>query len=228
LAGLQDVSFLKPGVIVDPYLRNDPLWSLSYELAFYVVFPPVLAAWTRSPRLATHMIGLVCCVLYACYALWPNHFALVGAYFLLWWAGAMAARAYLSGARDCRPLVPTLGWMLALCGVAAIVVYVAGYDGVYQFPVLPLRHFCVGLAIMAVFFGPIGRCSATLAMRFGRLFSALASISYGLYVLHYPLLVQWDFAASSGGFVLALCLLLLGSYFAEKTLGQILPRASRD
>jgi len=26
---LQDASFLKPGVIVDPYMGNEPLWSLS-------------------------------------------------------------------------------------------------------------------------------------------------------------------------------------------------------
>ena len=42
LAALQDISALKPGVIVSPFLGNDPLWSLSHEIFFYAVFPVVI------------------------------------------------------------------------------------------------------------------------------------------------------------------------------------------
>ena len=110
LAGLQDIAAIKPGVIVDPYLDNLPLWSLSYELAFYLVFPPILMLWQRHPRATDHAVGIGCCLCYGLYALHPNHAALVGAYFMIWWSGAMAARAYLAGgtrhSRDRRrPLV---------------------------------------------------------------------------------------------------------------------------
>ena len=36
---------MTPGVITAPYLRNSPLWSLSYEVFFYIIFPFVLRLW---------------------------------------------------------------------------------------------------------------------------------------------------------------------------------------
>ena len=54
LASLQDIASLKPGVIVDPYLQNFSLWSLSYEVAFYLAFPLVLRFWLRFPSWADH------------------------------------------------------------------------------------------------------------------------------------------------------------------------------
>jgi peptidoglycan/LPS O-acetylase OafA/YrhL len=47
LASVQDVSFLKPGVIVVPYLDNNPLWLVSNEMAFYLVFPLALILWRQ-------------------------------------------------------------------------------------------------------------------------------------------------------------------------------------
>ena len=35
---VQDISFLKPNVICEPFLGNLPLWSLSYEWWFYLLF----------------------------------------------------------------------------------------------------------------------------------------------------------------------------------------------
>jgi len=59
LLSLQDLPDLKPGVIVAPYLDNDPLWSLSYEVAFYAAFPFVLRAFRRAPRTTTHTVGAI-------------------------------------------------------------------------------------------------------------------------------------------------------------------------
>ena len=38
---LQDISSLKPNVVVDPYMHNSPLWSLSYEWWFYMLYFPI-------------------------------------------------------------------------------------------------------------------------------------------------------------------------------------------
>lgn len=228
LAALQDIPFLKPGVIVEPYLQNEPLWSLSYELAFYLVFPLVLAAWKSSAQLTTHAVGLACCALYVSFALFPNHFSLVGAYFLLWWAGAMAANAYLAGDRDLRALGATYLWLLALCAVAFCVALAVGYENAVVYPGLPLRHFVGAAILLAIGFGAPGRWAASASMRFGALFSAAASVSYGIYVLHFPLLLQWKTASTPFGFVLACGLLVVVAAFAERTLGRLLPRAPRD
>ena len=54
---LQDVGETKPGVITSSFLGNGPLWTLSYEVAFYLLFPFALAAWRRKPLLTTHLVG---------------------------------------------------------------------------------------------------------------------------------------------------------------------------
>jgi len=56
----------------------------------------------------------------------------------------------------------------------------------------------------------------------------MASISYGLYVLHFPLLISWKEAHSLPGTVVACVMLLTLSYIAERQLPRILPKAPRD
>jgi peptidoglycan/LPS O-acetylase OafA/YrhL len=223
LLALQDISFLKPGVIVNPYLGNLPLWTLSYEIAFYAVFPYVLMQWRRKPRLVNHIIGAACCGLYALFALMPNHFMLVGAYFLVWWSGAMAADAYLRGHRSITGMLTTFGWLCALCAVAALVVLTVGYHGLGFYPFLPLRHFAAAALMLILLFGPLGRRVCALAYRGRKGFAMVASISYGLYVLHYPLLIQWKVASSPHGFAFAVVLLLATAYLVEHLLPRLLP-----
>lgn len=229
LASLQDISVLKPGVIVDPYLGNDPLWSLSYELLFYLIFPAILIGWTRRPAMTGHLIGLSCCVCYVAFALAPNHFTLVGAYFLVWWAGAMAARAYVEGRRNVLGIGSAFAWVVVLCAIAAAVVVIEGRGrGIGFYPVLPLRHFAVGAVMLAVFFGPVGAFIARRLSGGARVFTAIASISYGVYVLHYPLLVDWQRAQGAVGLMLGGVLLVALAWLVELRLPRLLPRAPAD
>ncbi len=225
LASLQDIAFLKPGVIADPYLGNDPLWSLSYEVAFYLVFPPVLRLWRERPRAANTAIGAGCCLAYASYLAVPNHFSLVAAYYLVWWCGAMTAEAYGRGARDARGLAGPLLWLAALCVVAGVGVGVVGYRGPGFYPALPLRHFAVALLMLLACFGPLGRAVASRALPVARPVGALASISYGLYAFHFPLLIDWHRAQTPVGAAVAAVVLVLLAWLAERQLIRVLPRA---
>lgn len=226
LMGLQDISFLKPGVVVDPYLGNDPLWSLSYEVAFYALFPLVLGAWRRIPRLTGHIVGAACCLCYADFAVSPNHASLVAAYFLLWWCGAMAANAYLDGRRTIGAIATPTAWLVALCVTAAIPVAIHGAGkGVGYYPLLPLRHFVAAATVLVICFGPIGGALARWSVIHARGFGAAASISYGLYVLHFPLLVDWKRADTPSGLTVAIVLLLLLAWLIERQLPRLLPRA---
>lgn len=227
LLSLQDISFLKPGVIVEPFLGNDPLWSLSYEVAFYVFFPIVMKGWNRNPVRTDHVIGLVCCIAYGTYALVPNHFSLVVAYFLLWWTGAMAAATFGQGYRTFLGQIRTLGWMAMLCIVALVVVLLVGSRGLGYYPVLPLRHFIFGILLVILLFGPIGATLVRWIAPFKWAAVPIASISYGLYILHFPLLIRWEFAHSAGGFAVAVGALLVLAWFVDRYLPTILPRAPR-
>ncbi|KUR75523.1 acyltransferase [Novosphingobium sp. Fuku2-ISO-50] len=228
LASLQDISSLKPGVIADPFLGNDPLWSLSYEMAFYLAFPFVLRAWSQNPGQTGMIVGVVCCTAYALFVAWPNHACLVVAYFLVWWSGAMAADAYLRGARDFRAFLPTLGWLALQCAISAVVVKLVGYKGLGFYPFLPFRHFAAGLAMLIVFSSPVGKVAANWCLPIARPAAYCASISYGLYVLHYPILVDWDRAKSPAGLAMAAVLLIVSAYLADRQLNIYLPRAPRN
>jgi peptidoglycan/LPS O-acetylase OafA/YrhL len=225
LASIQDVPVLKPGVIASPYLQNDPLWSLSYEVAFYIAFPFVLRLWLRHPLWATHSIGVAACAGYVGYMLVPNHWALVTAYFLVWWCGAMAAEAYSQGARDVRSLGASGCWLLLLATVAAAGVLITGYRGAGAYPFLMLRHFAASLIMLGVLFGPFGGWLASLFCRVSRPASAIAALSYGLYVLHYPLLVTWRRAQTGPGLTASILLLAALAYVADRQMNRFLPRA---
>lgn len=224
LLGLQDVSTLKPGVIVDPYLGNDPLWSLSYELAFYFAFPFVMWLWRRHSTLVDHGIGIVSCAAYVIYALAPNHWALVTSYFLVWWCGAAVAERYQRGQRSYRSLGAPLYWLVALCGIAAIVAVWTGPKSVGIYPVLPLRHFAVALALTILLFSSNGEKLVKLLMPAAGVASSVASISYGLYVLHFPLLIVWHRAQTIGGILLALIILLVCAYVADLKMLELVSR----
>jgi peptidoglycan/LPS O-acetylase OafA/YrhL len=228
LASIQDVSSLKPGVIVDPYLQNDPLWSLSYEAAFYIAFPFVLSLWLRFPSWGNHVIGAVCCAAYVVYTAIPNHLSVVSAYFLVWWCGAMAADAYLQGARDARSIGVPLFWLLCLTMLAAVAVIVVGYRGPGLYPFLMLRHFATALILLVVLFGPLGAKIASALLRISKPAAALASVSYGIYVLHFPLVVEWHRAKGGLGLMVATILLAIAAYLVDRQLNRHLPRAPTD
>ena len=225
LLGLQDIAILKPGVISDPYLGNAPLWSLSYEIAFYIAFPAVLWMWKRWPEGTTHGVGLVCCIAYAAFAIKPNHWFLVTSYFMVWWCGAMAAHSYLSGRNDLGGMRATFLWHLALCAIATVVMAAVGFRGVGVYPALTVRHFAAAAVLLVVFYGPAGRFVAGLLGPIRQIIVFVAAISYGLYVFHFPLLIQWRFSQTPLGFIIAILLLISLSYAADYRLGHVLRRS---
>jgi len=227
LLSVEDISGLKPGVIVDPFLANAPLWSLSYEVAFYLVFPPILMAWKRNTAITNFSIGLGCCLLYVIFAIAPNHFALVGSYFLIWWTGAMIAAAYLDGKRDVRSIADVLIWLIVLSVEALVVVRLKGSHGLGFYPVLMFRHFAFAAIVPIVLFGPVGRMMATVSSALAKPAAWVASISFGLYAFHVPLLVLWTRAYSPIGFALAVLILLGLAYVSERLLPKVLPKAPR-
>lgn len=195
---LQDVSSLKPGVIVSPFMGNDPLWSLSYKIFFYLIFPVVFRIWRRVGATASWGIAAACFLSYGYHAIVPNHFSLVSAYFLIWRTGAEIAEAYLEGGRSWRCCLPLITCLIAIDLLALGIVVWKGYTGLGLYPFLMARVGAV----------------ATL----------LSSLSYGIYVFLYPRMVRWDYAQSGLGVLAGAALTISLAWFGDRWLSLVLPR----
>jgi len=221
---MQDLSELKPGVIGDPYLANLPLWSISYEVVFYAIFPAVMVAWRRSARATRLGVPIASAAAYGVFIAAPNHFALVAAYFLIWWTGAVAADLYLKGQLTIRSLRIEIVGLALLIAVAASAFAFAGFHGFGFYPVLPLRHFITSLILVLVLASPVRSALARLSVPWARAWAALASISYGLYVLHYPLLIQPTVRVGSQWFVLFAAATFAAATLAERGMMHLIPK----
>lgn len=164
LAMLQDRP--REGSIVSPFMGNEALWSLSYEVAFYAIYPLVMRC--RTPTLAAILVAAAG---FALMIAAPSQLARFAAYFALWWLGAALWEHHKGRA---WPLVATSAAVSA--GVIALLLV-----GSAQ---LEARHFAGALAGCLV----VGS-SATLAPAL-RPFAPFAPTSYALYALHFPLLAS--------------------------------------
>jgi peptidoglycan/LPS O-acetylase OafA/YrhL len=221
LCMLQDFSGAKPGVLVNAYCGNVPLWSLSYEWWFYMLFFPIYN-YIKPPKqqwvaISIAFVGLVSGLV------WPNQLSRFAAYFVIWWAGAEMARTYLSS----TPLTfysQRVSMFALLVFIACLSLSVAfwiqhGLKIVYGLhPVLELRHFVAALLLMAagiswararwIFFEP------TMGW-----FKVVAPYSYALYILHHPVAISshWLPVSLPAGLqvVLPIVAALLLAYFIE-------------
>jgi len=139
----------------------------------------------------------------------------------------MAARAYLAGERSFLRMGAAFPWLVALTLIAAASVPIAGRGSLYDYPILPVRHFAIAVIALAALFGPAGRALVRAAAPLAKPAAFAASISYGLYILHYPLLVQSDRAASPAGLAGMAVLLVALAILADRELNRVLPKIRR-
>lgn len=186
---LQDSSFAKPGVLFETFEGNSPLWSLSYEWWFYMMFFPLYRFVDARAHLPIVTAAAVLAVIaYNAIHVQPLLFI---AYFPLWWAGVEIARARASG----KPIpfgriLASLGLLAATFAVYLLDAMAAGQP--FRFglhPALELRHALAGIAVVAAAFA-YRRCRPWRLDRFATPFAAIAPISYGIYALQWPILTS--------------------------------------
>lgn len=193
---LQDFKGGKPGVWFQTYRNDAPLWSLSYEWWFYMMFFPII---TRVPvakqRFLTFGLSLAGFITYWIH---PNAPSLFLWYFVIWWSGVEAARVYGAGETpNLRNMRTQLTLLVSMCVPQLLAVLVwkkvlhhpLGF-GIH--PVLELRHFLFSALVFV-----LALCSTSMSReRLHKLlqpFAILAPISYGIYVLHYPITIEGRF-----------------------------------
>jgi peptidoglycan/LPS O-acetylase OafA/YrhL len=206
---LQDLKWLKQGAWFSVYLGHDPLWSLSYEWWFYIMFVPVLLTVSfRSQRWAVLSIS---CIAAATYRFLPSQLGLWLGYFYIWWAGVEMAREFRKeGTVTWRGQRGTLMGLaiLAIAWSVPVVVEMQSHAKLrigFE-PVIELRHTLAALAFVTGAIYWRSKSFIGFKQTVGW-FGSLAPISYALYVFHAPFVQTAEHL--SRGFALGLILFVL-------------------
>ncbi len=182
----------KAGNIEVPFLDNSPLWTLSYEFVFYLMFYPVYIFFIKEKKtkLSANYIVLAMSVTgWILYMLYPNHLFLVLADFTIWWTGVACAQVYLqhktfSFINLKEPLV-CLTIMMLLFAIPVVQFYINGLPlSQIQYPVITWRHYMA--ALLFVITGILWWKVKLLGFNtFVAFFERVAPISYALYITHF-------------------------------------------
>ena len=219
---LQDFAYKRPGAWFNTFY-NDALWSLSYEWWFYVFFYPLLKwrAATHIKTICVYSAALVCLGLHFVY---PTQIGWFGMYFAVWWAGALLADEYrATGNVSLRRHVPSVLVLLLIAAICAIpLTWMAKSDWVLGlWPLVEIRRFAAAALIIVAACLWRGLKWRGFDYTFG-LFKVFAPLTYGLYILHFPVLVfvnSQPFARNHALFlVICIPLLLIIAYLGEITL----------
>jgi peptidoglycan/LPS O-acetylase OafA/YrhL len=194
-----------------PYGANGPLWSLSFEMFYYLLYPAMLFAAARlgqtsRPRLFAAAVVLTVLGLALYTAAPAPPFAFLSL-FAIWYCGADLAEQYLAGDRDAN-------WTIATCVIAAAGLLAA----MPWIPSATVQSWAAGGAIYAAWRSYLSmpqRRPTTHAPPRAVLSAPLASfgfISYAVYLFHYPMLTAaavlfgqtWSVLALTAGLSLVL------------------------
>jgi peptidoglycan/LPS O-acetylase OafA/YrhL len=180
---LQDIDFMKPNVIVTTFLGNSPLWSLSYEWWFYMLYFPLAVYLKNKSSFIVYMLGIISAMTYIVY---PNFFNRELMYFSIWWSGVAIARLYTQSITiNIKNLKYTLLTLLTLTIILSFNVYISNnISTVGIHPLLELRHFgfCLIAILLALLWKKMRWIGFSSAMN---IFSLFAPISYGVYISHH-------------------------------------------
>ncbi len=166
--------FFLQSIVSPVFGSNGPLWSLSYEFWYYIVFPAVIlatAAWVGT-RIRILYAGLALLLLWF---IGPQ----ISYYFLIWLAGALVGR--LPRISRFMPPFPALSLLTGLLFVGALAwsrTHRLSSDLLTDYVVA----FCFALWLYTLLLG--SREDASPAYAFGA--KKLAGFSYTLYLTHFP------------------------------------------
>ncbi len=176
-----------------PYMGNSPLWSLSYEWWFYLLFLPVYFVFKKQPQRQKWLAASISLIGFASYMIVPNQLSIFAAYFMMWWSGVELAREYLErGKITWAGQAFSIAVLAVNVGLWVITAYLAyrstGKFARELFPFVQVQHHLT--VLLMVVFG-----IAWYKLRFVAfdwtigVFRHLSPISYVLYIIHLPLIL---------------------------------------
>ena len=192
---LQDWEKVKPGVLAEAYMGNTPLWSLSYEWWFYMLYFPIVTSMASLSAFKRALFVFTLSIIMAALYVWqPNFLFRLFAYFGIWWAGVYLSDLYLASRHNSiKALVLPVFAIATIAAVLILPVLAARQAGegllLGKHPLLEFRHVFMSLAFLcgAVVWHKLRWVGFDLLLK---PFLVFTPISYVLYICHQPLMVQ--------------------------------------
>jgi peptidoglycan/LPS O-acetylase OafA/YrhL len=177
-AFLGNLFFLQK-ILVPPYGSNGPLWSISYEFVYYLVFPLIFLGFPQARRL--YLSGLCSLALAIGLLIFAGRSVSEG--FVVWFMGVSVYFLYQKNPLPRRFSFPGffLGILLILaCLVASRLKLPSGF--------LPWDLW-LGLASASTVFAGLSAKPSPTMQRFTVPLQQASAVSYSMYLFHTPLLV---------------------------------------
>lgn len=223
---MQDHSGMKPGTFVDPIFNNNPLWSLSYEWWFYMIYFFHFKFLQINPEKKELFLGIafiISLIGLLSYKITYNQISLFLMYYYIWFSGAYSYFIFHSTSnRNKKLLFLIFGYVFLITIYAYLFIFHEKIHHLVDHPILELRHYLASLvlllfAIVVVLYVYNKLRSISLYLRIRDFFAYFAPISFGLYVIHYPIKnilseFEWN------GWIKLFCTLLVSiilSYISE-------------
>jgi peptidoglycan/LPS O-acetylase OafA/YrhL len=170
--------FFLQGIFVDPFGSNGPLWSLSYEFWYYMIFPALVLLLVPNVPIALRGAFLI-----AAAAMFWFVGPAISIYFLIWLAGTAVFAMFLklpSIRGVLRVALQIAGWLILFGGLAWVRSGATSAGLTADF----ILAGCFSVWMLAI--STSGRSQPTAVTR--AIAKTLSGCSYTLYLIHFPLL----------------------------------------
>jgi len=223
---MQDYSGMKPGVFSDPIFNNNPLWSLSYEWWFYMIFFFHFSFFRNHPEkqelflaiaFVISVIGLIT------YKIFYNQISLFLMYYYIWFSGAYSYFIFKTfSGRNRYISILIVGYLCIIAIYTYLFIFNEQISHLVDHPVLEVRHYLASSVLLLfaiiVFLKLYNIFESNLIyLKVRNFFAYFAPISFGIYVIHYPiksLLLEFELYAWLK-LVLVFLISILLSYIIE-------------